>query len=355
MAQRTKLVMALRSLEAEIEASRERDGGGDSRALRLYRELWDALAAGAPFDAVAACSAEAAKLARWIERHLEGDRSHAIGKALLEHREFGASAATVCHAWGVRPSEWAYLRELARYVGERIRGGAGRRWPTEWVTEVEAYHERVSVVVSDQALEDMLLGAWEAYFVPVPDKPRSRRSEVYGVCFGSIKEERHEHKGEGRQRYLSIHVRRVALQLRARAGRNYVVPNLRSEEEHVRMARELFPHLDLVGDFHSHPYATLADLQEARGWDYTAADEEDNQAWYERMRACGHQPRVGLILALAQGERSGRAARSRKANLIRTTFGRCQGYLAAYRMGRDGSYHADGVTLQRPAISRIGT
>jgi hypothetical protein len=354
MARRTRLVAQLRELEDVLAGSLE-EGGGERREQRLYHEVWDVLTQGAAFDEVLECSRRAAQLAGWIERHLERDRDHAIGKALLEHREFGASAKAVCAFWQVRKSEWDYLCELARYVGERVkRSGHGRPWPPEWLAEVEGYHEQMDVFVSDQALEDTLLGAWEAYFVPVPGKPGSRRREVYGVCFGSVKEEKRTERREGKQRALSIHIRRVALQLRARAGRSYIVPNRRSEEEHLRMARELFPHLELVGDFHSHPYASLDDLRGSRGWEYTPDDEEVNRAWSARLRELGYRPRVGMVLALAEGERSARPARSRQPNIVRVTFGRCQGYLAAYRIRPDGDYDKQGITLQRPAISTLG-
>jgi len=355
MARRTRLVTELLQLEREIDLSLERDGGGGRREKRLYRELWEVLTLGASLREVSACSSRAARSAKWIERHLGQTREHAVGKALLEHMEFGASTKAVCEFWGVRKSEWTYLRHLAGIVGERIARGVQRRaWPDEWRDEVQGHHEEMDVFVSDQALEDMLLGAWEAYFVPVPGKPRRRRTEVYGVCFGSVREEKRTEKGEGKQRALSIHVRRVALQLRARAGSRFVEPNRRSEEEHLRMAEQLFPHLELVGDFHSHPYISLQSLRRNHGWMYSPQDETANRRWCARLRALQYRPRVALILALAEGERTGRRAQAREPNVLRTTFGRCQGYLGAYRIKPDGSYGTDWIQLHRPAITGLG-
>jgi len=353
MARPTTLVSKLRALEAEIEAWASAGNGGRRTSLRPYREIWDVLTAGGEFDLVRQCSRRAAGLASWVEKHVRKTRSDVLGKALLEFTEFGSSRERVCRGWGVRPSEWRYLAELAAWLGEKLaRGLPLRAWPAAWLSEVEALHEQVAVFVEDRALEDMLLGALEAYSVP---KGRgSRYSEVYGVCFGAVKIAERRERGEGLRRLVDVHVHRVALQLRALAAGGAVYREPRSEAIHLEMAHELFPPLDLVGDFHSHPYHTLGDLQGSRGWEYTPGDEEDNRVWVEGLASAGYRPRAGLILAIARASRRGVPARPRAPHILRSTIGRCHCYLAAYRIHRDGTYSADDVVLRCPTITGLG-
>lgn len=351
MGRPTLLVSKIHQLESEIEEWAARNG---RRPDRLYRELWDVLTGDASFEGVSECSRRAAGLAKWIEHHLRRDRLDALGKALLEHTQFGASRASVCRGWEVRPSEWQYLRELARWVGEKIRRGVAlRSWPAAWLSEVEEFHETMEVVVEDRAVRDMLLGALEAY--TVPRGPGSRYSEVYGVCFGSVKRRERTVRGEGRQDFLDVTVQRVALQLRAKTAAGYFIPDPRSQAIQLEMARELFPHVDLVGDFHSHPFVNLERLRASRGWDYTAADEQFNRDWVQELREEGYRPRVGIILALARGRRRVRGVRPVASNVLRATLGRCHCYLAAYRINRDGTYNRSDIALRCPTLTGLGT
>jgi len=351
MARASDLVTRLRALEAEIENWAERNGGGTRRTARLYREIWEVLTGKGAFEAVRECSRRARGLANWIERHARRTRNNALGKALLEHTEFGASRSAVCRAWGIRPSEWAYLVELANWLGEKVVPGRPLRlWPDDWLSEVEELHERVSVVVEGRALEDMLLGALEAYSVP---RGRGRPyTEVYGLCFGSVKTERRRTRREGYVSEIHVLVRRVALQLRAHTSVRSFVPEPRSEAVHLEMARELFPHLELVGDFHSHPYDTLAALREHRGWSFSPQDEDYNRTWVEELSEAGHRPRAGLILAIARAGRR-TLAEPPGENILRALIGQCHCFLAAYRINRDGTYSANDVALRCPALTGI--
>ncbi len=350
MARPTRLVTQLRALEGEIEAHAEANGAAATR--ELYREIWDVLTSDASFEAVRALSRRASGLAARIQKEAHAARADALGKAVLEHTEFGASRQSVCRGWRVHPSEWRYLAELAGYLGERMaRGVRLREWPPAWVSEVEEYHEQLKVFVEDLALHDMLFGALEAY--TVPKGPGSRYTEVYGLSFGSVKRRERTERGEGKQRFLAVSIRRVALQLRARASAGYLEADPRSQEIQLAMAAELFPQLELVGDFHSHPYATLAALRSDRGWEYTDPDERGNKDWVAELGE-GYRPRVCLILALARGRRRTTRVQVVEPNILRATIGPCHCYLAAYRISRDGTYSADDIILRCPTIAGLG-
>jgi hypothetical protein len=346
----TRLTRQLRALEAETDRHAEAHGAA---AGALYREIWNVLTGDASFEAVRELSRKAAGLATPIERHVHGEMADALAKAVLEHTEFATSQDRACQGWRVHPSEWRYVVGLADRLGEKLaRGVHLREWPPAWVSEVEQYHEEIEVFVEDLALHDMLFGALEAYTVP---KGRgSRYTEVYGLCFGSVKRRERAERGEGTRRFLAVSIRRVALQLRARAAAGRLEADPRSQEIQLAMAAELFPHLELVGDFHSHPYATLGALRSDRGWEYTDSDESANQEWVAGLEPEGYRPRVGLILALARGQRRGKAARMRAPHLLRATIGPCHCYLAAYRIHRDGTYGTDDVALACPTITGLG-
>jgi hypothetical protein len=188
----------------------------------------------------------------------------------------------------------------------------------------------------------------------VPKGPGNRYTEVYGVCFGSLKAEEREERRWGRGQLVHVLVRRVALQFRAHTAPTYSVRSRRSQDVHLDMAHELFPHLDLVGDFHSHPYGSLAELRQVGGWEYNESDEEDNRAWVEELAERGYRPRVGLILAIARAARGGKPGRPPAPNVLRTNLGRCHCYLAAYRIKRDGRYSATEVSLHCPTITGLG-
>ena len=351
MGRPARLVSKLRSLENEIAGCPAPNGHAASREAQLYREVWDVLTSEARFAAVRECSRRAAGLASWIERHLRKERRDAIGKALLEHTELDASQAAVCRRWHIRDSEWRYVVELGAKADRKVQRGVPlQTWPKSWFAEAADGHEEAVVMVEVQALQDMVLGALEAYSVP---KGRgSRYNEVYGVCFGSVKTEEWDSRGSGRQSLVYIVVNRVALQLRAQTTGSSVMRSPRSEAVHLAMAHELFPHVELVGDFHSHPYTTLEQLRAYRGWQYTPSDEEDNLAWFEELAEAGYRPRVGLILALARSSKT-RAGRPPAPNVLRTTIGRCRCYLAAYRINRDGTYSSTAVSIRCPTITGL--
>lgn len=352
MARPTELVSKLRALESEIESWAEGRRGRTRRSGALYRELWNVLTAGDTFQEIPDCCPAARRLAKQLDRLLR-KKGHALGKALIEYTVFGTSAATVRRTWGVGASEWAYLMELARWVGERVRRGAERReWPAEWFSEVEQRHERITAHVSPQALEDMLLGAYEAYWVP--KGPGSRYTEVYGLCFGSVRTTRRRSRGLGRHSHVSVYVRRVAICLRAQATASSVERDPRSEEAHLEIASALFPHDHLVGDFHSHPYPSLPKLQAQRGWEYSSDDESDNREWFTDLLEDRRRPRVGLILAVAAVGRRGKPADAPAQNVLRAQIGDCHAYLAAYRINRDGSYSDTDIQLRCAAITGLG-
>ncbi|MFC1806060.1 hypothetical protein ACFL09_03675 [Planctomycetota bacterium] len=354
MAGTSILVRKLHALEAEIERWAERADRRDRETFRLYREIWNVLACGGHFEETSKCSRKAGRLAAWIERHAHVVRGGALCKAVIERREFAASVRHACAQWRVKSSEWKYLTKLAGWLGEPLAPGSReRRWPGAWLSEVEARREDVTVVVSREAIEDMLLAGLEAYLVP--GGRGSPYTEVYGVCFGSVKDGPPTRvRGKGQRRSVHVHVRRAVAQLRARGRPSSVEPDERSQKAHRRMAEELFPHLGLVGDFHTHPYDTLGDLVRCKGWRYSGDDASFNEAWVDSLAGPGDRPRVALILALARAGKATTMGRRPKPNVVKSSLGECHFYLAAYSITRDSKYAEANVRLRCPTVTGLG-
>jgi hypothetical protein len=221
--------------------------------------------------------------------------------------------------------------------------------PTRWTLEVEERRQDFSVWIMESALQDMLVAAIEAYWVP---PGRKRYSEVYGLCFGSIKKEETSKRGKGKFEEIQIELERVCIQHQAHASTSWVIPNEKSEAVHLRLASELFPYWEVVGDFHTHTYTTLSDILRVKGWLLSSSDERYNREWVEYLREKKLQPKVGVILAIAKAGKKSRSSVASPAapNIIKGTMGGCHVYLGCYRILADGSYSSQGIQIRCPYI-----
>lgn len=212
-------------------------------------------------------------------------------------------------------------RLLAASVPDRIRAAVLR--------EVE----ELCVALDPRAVEDMLLPAIESLSVHRPG-PGGRYTETYGLCFGS---KRDQTAIKGRMPTI-YHVSRVVTQLRAMATASSVSPNADSERVHIEIAEALFGHLDLIGDFHSHPYASVAKMQQSRGWEPSENDKQHFHQWAATKRVGDRRPRFFLIAAMARGKRTGnRAKRTLRQNRLEFVVADVHVTISAWRVDIDGS------------------
>jgi hypothetical protein len=118
------------------------------------------------------------------------------------------------------------------------------------------------------------------------------------------------------------------------------------------VAKQLFPQLDIVGDFHTHPYRDVDEIKSLKGWQYSRDDEINIPDWASPLRKMGFQPRVSLIVAIGKGgKRMARPSRVRP-NVIRFSVGKYHFYLAGYRIIGD-NYSASQITLNPIALPAI--
>ncbi len=288
-----------------------------------------------------------AKLAERVE-----ENGYGIPKAVYDHVHWKTGLKTACTRWDCTPSEIVAIRQVAESVGRELGSFTKEMEPFDvgCIDEVEALHEEIEVYLSPHALEDMLVASLEGYLVP--KTRRLRFTEVYGLCLGTIRDQLMPHGRWGRHRIRHIYVQRATVHLRARGTRDSVVPNPKSFKAHFAAARALFPHLEVIGDFHSHPYRDIHSLRRAEGWMFSDQDSKYVRKWLEDMRAEDYEPTVDFIVAIGKRKKSG-GARSGYAlsdNVDVVEIDRNQIAIGAHRILRNGRYESEGITLHVPKI-----
>ena len=268
---------------------------------------------------------------RELRKNLRNDGCR-LCKAWYENRVYGTTRGTLCFRWGLHPLELKYVEQLwseLRYTREEYRNLL-LSTQVEWPFEVDESHEEVVVWLDDRAIEDIVIVGLEAYAVP---KGRGiKYTETYGICFGSSKTTEEKRQAHGRHITSYIHVSSVHIQLRAEGYPNKVTYDLRSLETQMEAAKNLFPQLDIVGDFHTHPYRDPQQVKDLHGWQFSHSDEVNIPEWATPLRGMGYQPRTSLIVAIAKGGKRASRPRRIKPNVIRFSMGKYHFYLSCYRI-----------------------
>ena len=73
--------------------------------------------------------------------------------------------------------------------------------------EVEALHENINVSIGPHALEEMLLATLEGY--SVPKNKKTKFTEVFGLCLGTVRDEVSSKRGVGRHRSRYVYIERA--------------------------------------------------------------------------------------------------------------------------------------------------
>jgi hypothetical protein len=351
-ARATRLVADLGRLENRIERSLSGERGrGNGLRREAYLELLHVLNGTRRFETIPVQIASTQGLTESIYRRVNGNSGSAIARAIYESSFYDRSIESILRRREIHPSEWAYVSKLARAL--RVHPSDGQdsiEEPPRWMIDVDESHQQLRVWIREAALQDMLLASLETYLVPAGSGRPS--TEVYGIVFGSHREGSPP-AGRGRVATVDVNVERVCIQHRARGSPSEVVTDLRSEATQLAMAEELFPFWQLLGDFHTHTYRTLAELRGMRGWRYSAHDQRVNVDWCRRLRSAGYRPRVALILAIARAGRQRFGAQESwggRPHIMRATIGRCHCFITGYRIRPDGHYSTDGITVKCPHL-----
>lgn len=203
--------------------------------------------------------------------------------------------------------------------------------------------ERLHVQLEARALEDILLAAAEGYKVS-PGKG-FRYTEVFGLCFGNVRRTPGREDGQD----LFVSVSRVATQMRAKATASQVMPNSKSLAAHLDVSDRFFPHLEVVGDYHTHTFKTFGDLIAAKGWEYSPSDERAVPGFVDEVRERHNRPLFSLVVAVAEGGKNRKGPYRRRSNVVQVPVGGLYFVVGAYRILLDSTYD-DEVDLRLPAL-----
>jgi hypothetical protein len=355
MADKSELYKSVLELEKKLRRSVEGRAGSSGKLRQLKLSLLQVL----ELDCVDPTLARAAgrvrggkTLLNTIKKRVEANK-YAVLKAIYDHVHMGTGLRSACSRWGCRPSDAIVAKELAQALGRRLGSFTDDLLELGCLADVVADREEVVVYLSHRALEDMVLATLEGY--QVPKTLKSRFTEVYGLCLGMVRDDKLSRKGGGKYWRRHVYVQQAPVQIRAKATKDHVWPNSRSLATQLEAAKVLFPHLEVIGDFHSHPYQSARNIRRGKKWEPTEDDEDFNYGWIKTMRDYHHNPRVGFIIAIGKQKRASRdMMSSTNSNVCFKSIGGNLIAISVYRILQDASYEteATAIKLRIPELAR---
>lgn len=182
------------------------------------------------------------------------------------------------------------------------------------------------VIVNQNAATEMLMAGLEAYTNGRlgPSRGRSKWTETFGHLWGYRKIDS----------LGMVHVvDHVSISVLAERKRFEVKPDPEVQRLKAAIARHMRPEWTLLGDIHTHPYASDTVVRTNKGWHYSQQDEDhavgDNDLW----RFTGRMPLM-LVLSICRIQRV-RASLAwdqthPQPNVVCCNMGEYRFHLAAY-------------------------
>ena len=177
------------------------------------------------------------------------------------------------------------------------------------------------VQISEHALMQMHLAALESYFVPPGEDRDFDYVETIGLLWG------HEiRRGKNSTLYS---IRHVSIDLNAVRDEN--AASLSDGDLLIKKSaiHAFWPHLDFLGDFHTHPNDHYSDVVAREHWEFSRTDYNavENQGPYWMSEGY----RVGLVMTIARlDRRSGKAPCMVAPHVWEWTLADLRFWLAAY-------------------------
>jgi|GEM_PF-1834218 len=318
--------------------------------LELRRELAHTLYTGRPMGK-SITGRPLSRILRRIQRQIAAD-DYRLPRAWYEKCAYGSSKGTIAYRWKVHKREIRCLEDLwsdLEYGISEYRRLI-RSEKVKWRHAVDELHEDVTILLDERAIRDTLLLALEAY--AVPKGKGAPFTEVYGICFGSTRSNEERRRGHGKHTSRYVSVRGVWTQVRAEGFSNRVTYDLRSLDTQMTVVNYLIPQLDIVADFHTHPYDEVRHLLKYKGWRYSSADESTMPSWVAQLRSNNYHPVASLIMALAKGKRKICTPGKIRPNVVRFSVGKYHVYLAGYRICGD-HYSDRNISINADALPGI--
>jgi hypothetical protein len=189
-------------------------------------------------------------------------------------------------------------------------------------TKIKPYNNRGYIVrISEPALIQMVLNGLEAYSIgEIKSNRQHRKLETIGLLWG------HEHSLEEQILYC---IEMVSIETSAERKQSSVS----SEDDSLNLKHDIitsfWPHLDFIGDFHTHPYKDCKDVINDKGYFFSDYDYKSINKFSDFW--INYNYRVGIVLTIATMERKG----SRKHDWVNNstiefTLGNCRMWLKTY-------------------------
>lgn len=343
MAKPTKFVAACRRIQTAIARATASGAGSHKRRAALQRELalWaTTFYTGASYDRLSALKGLPWK--RWDDELFDATQLLAAALRLMDRH--GLSPAKALTASRTPRADLDMALSLMKQAGlslhEIVAGQAD-----VIATIVESAVDQLHVSLEMRALEDVMLAAAEGYRVS-PGKG-FKYTEVFGLCFGSVRRQ----VKRSAETEVFVNVSRVATQLRAKGTASSVLPNDKSLAAQVDIGKQFFRHLEIVGDYHTHPYKSYDELKRCRGWEYSEQDERGLPHFHEQLRKLDHAPVFSLVVAVASAGKVSQYPSRRARNVVQVPIGNLYFVIGCYRILLDGTYDAK-VDLAIPSLVR---
>lgn len=126
----------------------------------------------------------------------------------------------------------------------------------------------LDITIEDHVIPQLLTSALEAYDIQHPmGRKKLDRLETFGLLWGYVIPEREDRS----PRVISS---LATVETSALRKNDSVQPDLDSLNLKIEFVRKYWPHLEVVGTFHSHPYSSLKETREIRGWEGSDGDFE---------------------------------------------------------------------------------
>ncbi len=137
----------------------------------------------------------------------------------------------------------------------------------------------MNIVVEDHAVPQLLTSALEAYdFGKSSGRRYQDKLETFGLLWGYIVPER-----PGRD--LHVIASFATVETSALCEKAAVTPRIESLKLKADFIGRYWPHLEVVGTFHSHPYSSLEEVNSCKGWrastpeDFNGEEQGDTIFW----------------------------------------------------------------------------
>ena len=146
----------------------------------------------------------------------------------------------------------------------------------------------VEITISESALESMVLAACEAYEFGKNNKLKA--VETYAHLWG------HRRKDNGTE-YIQVDRVNICVSAKVSSTSVELLRNVVALQDDI--VKQWSPHLSLLGDFHTHPFETLRDLKDNKGFEFSSTDKKsfikDDNLWELSDGAP-----ISLVLAIAK-------------------------------------------------------